>query len=50
MRVEIAIDENGYIYLIGADGKKRYFLVDVPNCPVYGKVKLGNPKDGDNDV
>lgn len=47
MRVEIAIDENGYIYLIGADGKRRYLLVDVPNCPVYGKVKLGNPEDGE---
>ena len=38
MRIEV--DENGYVYVIGQDGKKRYLLVDVPNCPVYGKIKI----------
>ena len=41
MRLEV--DEHGYFYIIMLSGEKRYLLVDVPNCPYYGKLMLGAP-------
>ena len=39
MRLET--DESGYIYVITYDGKRRYILVDVPDCSHFGKLMLG---------
>ena len=44
--LEMRLDENGYIYLVGMNDKRHYLLVDVPNCPVYGKIKLGSEEEG----
>ena len=42
MRIEV--DESGYIFVTMPSGKKRYILVDMPNCSHYGKLKLGEPE------
>ena len=43
--MKIEIDEHGYIFVITPSGEKRYILVDVPNIPYYGKLKIGDKEE-----
>ena len=38
--LQLETDEHGYIRVVDSQGKRRYILVDMPDCPYYGKIKL----------